>query len=249
MTAWVIQPDHFLRHLQRTYGLRRSEMRIPRRVVLSFGRRDWLALKRAIGGRTPRWHGSLAIGRAGGRPAAAMFSVIGAPATAAAIEEAVALGAREILSFGACGSLVRDLHIGSVVVPVRAYSDEGTSRHYGGGRWSRPDGRMVEAVRAACRRRGLSYREGSVWTTDAVYREGRAKALALARRGVVAVDMEASAIYAVANSLGVRAASLFVVSDELAGDSWKEGFAADTFRAGKQRTRRAILDFMAGRKG
>ncbi len=249
MTDWVVQPEHFLRYLGRMYGLRRSEMRIPRRALLVFGGQDWLSLKRAVRGRSPRWHRWLAIGRAGSHPVAVLRATIGAPSTATTLEEGVALGVREILAFGACGSLVRDLPIGSVVVPIRAYSDEGTSRHYGSGRWSRPDGAMVEAVRAACRRCGLSYREGGVWTTDAPYRESRAKARSLSRLGVVAVDMEASAIYAVASALGIRAASLFVVSDELGGDSWSAGFRHSDFLLGKRRARRAIFELMAGPLG
>ena len=239
---WVFRPEHFLRYVRRVRNLRAAQMQIPPRLLLVFGGDDWRAFRRALTAKPIDWHRWLCVGRARNRRVAVLRTMIGSPAAATALDEAATLGARQILTFGACGSLLKDLPIGSVVVPTRAYSDEGTSRHYGGTRWSRPDAAMVDAIRAACRRHSLPYREGGVWTTDAPYRESRSKARSLVARGVIAVDMEASALYAVAHSRRLRAASVFVVSDELGGKGWNAGFRDPVFRRGKRMAMRAVID-------
>ncbi len=172
-------------------------------------------------------------------------SQIGAPAAAIVVEEMAARGVRDIITFGACGSLREDLPIGSVVVPTFAYPDEGTSRHYGAPRRPQPNTALVAALRAMCRRRNLAHVAGGVWTTDAPYRESRARARALALQGIVAAEMEAAAVYAVARHRDLRAASLFVVSDELHGEGWNPGFRNPTFMRAKRRAIPAIADALS----
>lgn len=232
---WVVRPEHFVEYLRTVEGLPASEVRVPPRGVLVFARDDFRVLCRRFGARALKWNPRFAIGRVGRARVLAFRTSIGAPAAVLNFEEAIALGVRRVISFGSCGSLVRDLRIGSLVLPTRAYSEEGTSRHYGGGRWAEPDAGLTDALRDACARRGVPIREGGTWTTDAPYREGRAKARLLARRGVVSVEMEASALFRVARVRGVRVASLFVVSDELDGPEWNAGFA-DPRHAAAMRT-------------
>ncbi len=58
--------------------------------------------------------------------------------------------------------------------------------------------------------------------------------------------METSAIFNVARRRGMRAASLFVVSDELGGDAWEAGFHDPRFERGKRTARRVVLDAISG---
>src|SRR5213080_4729423 len=180
-----------------------------------------------------------------GRPSGALpglCSSFGAPAAVTALEEAIALGAHDFISFGACGSLVDGLRIGSAVLPTHAFADEGTSKHYASNAWFRPSSTLVRSLRSSARRSELPLVDGGVWTTDAPYRESRERARSLARRGVVGVEMEASAMYAVARHRGARIASLFVVSDELGGEEWNAGFRHPAFLRGKQRALRVVID-------
>lgn len=59
---------------------------------------------------------------------------------------------------------------------------------------------------------GVPYRRGTIWTTDAPYRETRTKVRRLAAEGVLGVEMETSAVYALARFRGARGA---VSSDRL----------------------------------
>jgi purine-nucleoside phosphorylase len=67
---------------------------------------------------------------------------------------------------------------------------------------------------------------GGTWTTDAPYRETRQEIAKYRKEGIVTVDMEASAMYVVARKRQARAASLFVISDIVAGEKWKTAFTS-----------------------
>src|SRR5207302_8999070 len=89
---------------------------------------------------------------------------------------------------------------------------------------------------------------GGTWTTEAVYRESRARARQLVALGVVGVGMEAAAVWAVARHRRVRAASLFVVSDELGGEGWNPGFDNRRLLAGHSRARRLLMHAVSKRE-
>ena len=239
---WVILPERFVQDLREVQGVYGRDARLPPKGILVFGSQDLRAFARILKARLLRWNDGYAVGRAGRLRVAVARSTIGAPAAAITLEEAIVLGMRRVVCFGACGSIRRDLPIGSIVLPTRAYSDEGTSRHYGGTGWSRPDAGLLAALRDTCVRRGIRHAEGATWTIDAPYRESRAKAKSLAKRGVVCVEMEAAALFQVARVRGIQVASLFVVSDELEGPGWNPGFRDPRYVASKRRAYRAIVD-------
>ena len=149
------------------------------------------------------------------------FLPIGAPLVAIALEELAALGTRTVVGLGTAGAIATRLAVGDVVVCSAALRDDGTSHHYErDGRWAKPNQRVTEQLRAAV----PSAAFGATWTTDAPYRETFEEIAAYQREGVLTVDMEASALFTVGASLGVRTASVFCVSDELYGDTWQPHF-------------------------
>ncbi len=81
-------------------------------------------------------------------------------------------------------------------------------------------------------------RRGRIWTTDAVFRETPEKIEWFRRRGALAVEMEVSALFAVARFRGVSAAAILAVSDDLSGDTWQPGFRDPRFRRARGRARR-----------
>ena len=64
----------------------------------------------------------------------------------------------------------------------------------------------------------------AVWSTDGVYRETLEKFRKFKNTGVLGVDMETSAIFAVAQYRGVEAASAQVISDILSETEWQTYF-------------------------
>lgn len=146
---------------------------------------------------------------------------VGAPLAGAFFEEAIAHGAERCIAVGTAGGLVADRAIGHVVVPVGAIRDEGTSYHYlPPGRRADPSPEAVAAVEAVLRRHGVGYETGLSWSTDGFYRETEAKVARRVAEGCRVVDMEASALFAIAAFRGVTLGMLLTTSDDLSGDAW-----------------------------
>jgi nucleoside phosphorylase len=150
---------------------------------------------------------------------------LGAPQAVLGMERLIALGAKRIWGYGWCGSLSPDLRIGDLLIPTAGISEEGTSRHYPiGERAMTTDPGLRDHLIQALSRRGEPYRQGPVWTTDAPYRETPSKVKAFGEQGVLAVEMEMSALMTLALYRNVRFAALLVVSDELFELKWRPGF-------------------------
>jgi len=73
----------------------------------------------------------------------------------------------------------------------------------------------LESLEQTIRSQGLPLLPGAVVSTDAPYRETPSWRDRWLDSGADGVDMEASAVFALAEFRGIRAASLLIVSDEL----------------------------------
>ncbi|WP_456473356.1 nucleoside phosphorylase [Desulfolithobacter sp.] len=155
---------------------------------------------------------------------------VGAPMAVLCLEKLIGLGARNIILYGWCGSLVREIGVGDIVVPTSHLSEEGTSAHYPISGESGPDHGLRLQLTSLLDRCDESWHAGRCWTTDAPYRETRAKVRRYGADGIKVVDMEYSALCRVALFRGVRLAAVFLVSDLLWQDPWKPGFVSSDFK-------------------
>ena len=146
---------------------------------------------------------------------------IGAPVVTALLEEMVALGVSRFMSIGTAGALARDLQVGDVVVCDRAIRDEGVSHHYlAPAKYSNANPALTERLAQTLGELGLTPRRGTSWTIDTPYRETVAEARQYQAEGVLTVEMEAAALFAVAEYLKVPLAAAFTISDSLADLEW-----------------------------
>lgn len=146
---------------------------------------------------------------------------LGAPIVAAQAEELIALGATRLVSIALAGGIQPHLEPGSIVVVESALRDEGTSHHYlAPGVVAVADTALTNTLADGLSARGLHFERGRTWSTDAPYRETREEAVHYQREGVLVVDMEMAALFAVAEVRGVAAAGVLVVGDSLAGGAW-----------------------------
>ena len=91
----------------------------------------------------------------------------------------------------------------------RALRDEGTSFHYlPPHAAAAADPALAAAAFAAAAATGLPVHRGLAWTTDAPYRETEAAIAAARAQGVLAVEMEAAALYAFGAARGRSGAVL-----------------------------------------
>ncbi|MBW2126201.1 MAG: nucleoside phosphorylase [Deltaproteobacteria bacterium] len=175
------------------------------------------------------------IKQAHSHPVSLCGPFLGAPQAVMAMEKLVVLGAKRIWMLGWCGSLNPDLRIGDLVLPTWAVSEEGTSQHYPISQSPpRPSKELNRSLERALEKRGIIPFKGPVWTTDAPYRETETKVKIHQDRGIVAVDMELSALMTVALFRSVQFAAALIVSDELFDYVWRPGFGDPVL---EQRTR------------
>lgn len=157
----------------------------------------------------------------GGRRLGVFHPGVGAPLAAGLLEEVIAHGARAFIVCGGAGVLDRTVAAGHLLVPTAAVRDEGTSYHYlPPSREVAPTPAAVAALTRTLQAHRVPYIEGKTWTTDAFYRETPAKVQLRRREGCLTVEMEAAALFAVAQFRGVALAQLLYGGDDVGGDEW-----------------------------
>ena len=150
---------------------------------------------------------------------------IGSPAAVVAMEELVAAGVKQFISFGTAGGISRSSKLGDIVVCTAALRDEGTSAHYQANEpYSYPDPDLTREVRDLLVSEFPEIKTGKTWTTDAPYRETAEKLLEYREKGIISVEMEASALFTLGSFRQVKVASVFIIGDLLSPKGWTPGF-------------------------
>lgn len=111
------------------------------------------------------------------------------------------------------GGFSADISVSDVVIPRRVKCEEGTSQHYFSDiAYAEPDPNLFERARAHFASRFPLTTRPTV-TCDAVYRQTFAKEAAWREASCVGVDMESSALLAVARYHALPAVSILLCSD------------------------------------
>ena len=147
---------------------------------------------------------------------------IGGPSTAPFMEEMAVFGTKNFIFVGSCGTLTDDAKH-RIIVPDRAFRDEGTSWHYIPDSEEYIEVETVKHTESIVKSLNFDYEVGSIWTTDAVYRETPSAVRYYKDKGCIAVDMECASIMAVAKCRNLKAYQFLFTADSLAGGSWKKG--------------------------
>ena len=128
---------------------------------------------------------------------------VGAAFAVLIAEELFASGCQFLVSMTSAGQILPAQAPPYFVVIDRALRDEGTSYHYlPPSEYSEADGQLVQLARENLIAAGISVQIGATWTTDAPFRETQEAIDAAAKVGILAVEMEAAALYAFAKARG-----------------------------------------------
>ncbi|HEV8308069.1 MAG TPA: nucleoside phosphorylase [Methylomirabilota bacterium] len=192
-------PQSLLREARREKGLRAGS--VPEVCILDPDGdvvRHLVAAGRAR--REPSWpcyHTRLYVFRHGRERMGIVGGAVGAPFAVLVAEELFASGCRILISVTSAGEILAVRERPYFVLIERALRDEGTSYHYRApAAFSHADRRLIHRVQAALAARRLPVVLGATWTTDAPFRETAAAIQAARARNLVAVEMEAAALYA-----------------------------------------------------
>jgi len=156
-----------------------------------------------------------------GVPMCFTYLGVGAPLAGMMFEEIIVLGIKYVILFGGVGSLKPEIERWTLIVPDKAIRDEGTSYHYSKpSTYSYPSSLLLKVVEEVLEEEGVKYVKGAVWTTDAPYRETIEKRREFMKLGAVCVDMEASALFAIANFRRVQLSAIFYAGDLVTERGW-----------------------------
>jgi purine-nucleoside phosphorylase len=219
----LIRPENVVRHLLDT-----PDLIVPQGVIIGYSNRLHPLLEARgfhnVHGYSSPWR-SMWLPKGSDQPAVGVVEGFGfgAPGAAIVIEELVALGARRFINLGLAGALPSDVDFGDVVLCTSAIRDEGVSHHYAPStRHTYPSKNLTDELRQSLLNRGIAFSEGMTWTLDAIYQETLEEALTYRDEGVITVEMEAAALFTIAEVRGVEIASLFTISDHLLSASeWR----------------------------
>jgi uridine phosphorylase len=126
---------------------------------------------------------------------------VGAAFAVLVAEELFASGCALLISVTSSGQIAPVQALPYFIIIDRALRDEGTSYHYlPPSEYSEADVELIQLARAAAVAAGVSLQVGATWTTDAPFRETKEAIEAALNAGILAVEMEAAALYAFAKA-------------------------------------------------
>jgi uridine phosphorylase len=215
----VFEPASLLREARRQKGL--AVVDVPA-VCLLDPDGDIVRHLRMVGRSTPFagwpcYHTNLDTFSLAGQNVGIIGCAVGAPFAVLVAEELFASGCRFLISVTSAGQIAPIGQPPYFVIIDRALRDEGTSFHYAApSEYSEADPQLIAKAAQALAKNGIAAVTGPSWTTDAPFRE-TAEAIAAARsKGVLAVEMEAAALYAFARARKQRVLCLAHITNTMA---------------------------------
>ena len=143
---------------------------------------------------------------------------MGIPSISIYVHELIAeYGANRLIRIGTCGALHEDMKLGDVVLAQAASTNSAINRIRFGGCDFAPAAsfELLSKAYEAARERGVEVRVGTVLTSDTFYSDDPDSWKLWARYGVLAVEMETSALYTLTAGHRVQGLSILTVSDSL----------------------------------
>jgi len=192
----------------------------------------------------PCYHTELDAFELAGQTVGIVGRAVGAPFAVLVAEELFESGCRLLLSITSAGQIVAAGPTPYFVIIDRALRDEGTSYHYAAAsEYSEAAPALVALADSALKAAGLRAIVGPTWTTDAPFRETAEAINDAKQRGILAVEMEAAALYAFAKVRNANVLCIAHVTNTMgqADQDFEKGEADGTAAALK------ILETIVGR--
>ncbi|GCF13045.1 uridine phosphorylase [Haloarcula mannanilytica] len=167
---------------------------------------------------------------------------IGSPSTAIAVEELEAVGVETLIRVGTTGALQEGIEIGDMVVANGAAKDEGTTGRYESDTVPAvPDYDVLSSLVDAAEANDEDVHVGPIATDDAFYAETDEYINDWEAAGLLAVEMEAAALFSLCRRKGLRSGAICTVDGNLVEGTQKGETEADELpEKAKNNVERAI---------
>jgi len=141
---------------------------------------------------------------------------IGCPSAAIAIEELNAVGVETVIRCGTTGALQSNIEIGDMVVATAAAKEEGTTKRYESAVYpAAPDYDVLSALVDAAEANDEDIHVGPIVSDDAFYAESEEYVDDWAAANLLAIEMEAAAVFSLARRKGMGAGAICTVDGNL----------------------------------
>lgn len=153
-----------------------------------------------------------------GQPVSVQGTGMGMPSAGIYVHELIHnYGAQTLVRVGTCGSYQPDVHVRDIVLGQAACTDSNLNFTRFGGLSYAPiaDFGLLMAAYQRAQARGFAAHVGNIMSSDIFYQDDPKSFQMWADHGVLAVEMEAAALYTQAAKAGVRALTILTVSDHL----------------------------------
>ncbi|NRD79488.1 purine-nucleoside phosphorylase [Bacillus sp. BRMEA1] len=126
-------------------------------------------------------------------------------------------GVKNLIRVGTCGAIQKDIKVRDVILAMTASTDSNANRQVFQGVDYAPCAHfpLLQKAYHSGVEKGLEMKAGNVLSADLFYRDSMEIVEKLANYGVLAVEMETSALYTLAAKFGVNALSILTVSDHI----------------------------------
>ncbi|MBM7652429.1 purine-nucleoside phosphorylase [Neobacillus cucumis] len=126
-------------------------------------------------------------------------------------------GVKNLIRVGSCGAIQRDMHVRDVVLAMTASTDSNINRLAFAGIDYAPCANfdLLNKAYQIGSQRGINIKAGNVLSADVFYRDNMDLVKKLGDYGVLAVEMETTALYTLAAKYGAQALSILTVSDHI----------------------------------
>lgn len=223
--------DNYLRHIK-------ASLPLPEQVIMCPVSMLNKIIKNNFASTFYRLDGDIYVLNAHGVAFVTNFGM-GSPAFAMMAEVLIGLGVKNIILTGIAGSLQKNLKAGDIVLCEKALRDEGVSSSYiAPADFALPSASLTTKIKEALTQKNAPFSYGPTWTTDVLFRETAAEITAYQQAGIMTVEMEAAAAFAIAQHYKVNCAAIFAISDQLANLKWEPHFGEPEIDAGMK----TILD-------
>jgi DeoD family purine-nucleoside phosphorylase len=156
-----------------------------------------------------------------GKPVSVQGTGMGCPGATIVFEELIQLGCRKLMRVGTCGGLQAHHALGDLIVALSAVPADSTAMHLVGNEPHCPTAswELIHGAVHAAKEMGQAMHVGPIVSSDLFYNPAEGQYERWSQRGVLAVEMEAAALFTVAaiggigKVEGVHGGCLLTVSD------------------------------------
>src|SRR5437763_5891604 len=150
-----------------------------------------------------------------GKPVSVQGTGMGCPGATIVFEELVQLGCKKLIRVGTCGGLQPHHALGDLIVALTAVPADSTAMHLVGNEphcptasWS-----LIHGAVHVAKHMNQELHVGPIVSSDLFYNPVEGQYERWSARGVLAVEMEAAALFTIAALRGVESACFLCVSD------------------------------------